>query len=324
MVNEGQDRVPVEQQPLALAGVGHIGELMGRNVELLCKNLPVASRLIEHIDEIAVFKDVLHLAGGKQVFDILSDAGGDAAPFAIAFPNLHAVRSRLFLLQQKVELIEIVARGFMGGAVDGHAVPDLILYHQHPDFLELLAKLLDVVADDAAVHIHIGVVVEHIQRTGDIDFKGGGNVLRFLFVLCAEGVIQVLQHRHILRFRVVEIVPVDDAHTTVNDGFLHRRKPVLTAHDQLAQRQDKVGFQAQRVIIIAVIQIQVHRIDIAGRTVVALAGGRQLNDLTVQTLHQRCIFALRVTDDDVILGADEKRIGDLTFCRKRLAAAGSA
>ena len=34
-------------------------------------------------------------------------------------------------------------------------------------------------------------------------------------------------------------------------------------------------------------------------------------------------FALRVTDDDVILGADEKRIGDLTFCRKRLTAAGS-
>ena len=64
VVNEGQDRVAVEQQPLALTGVGHIGELMRRNVELLCENLPVASGLIEHIDEIAVFKDVLNLAAG--------------------------------------------------------------------------------------------------------------------------------------------------------------------------------------------------------------------------------------------------------------------
>ena len=165
-------------------------------------------------------------------------------------------------------------------------------------------------------------MVEHIQRTGDIDFKGGGDVLRFFFILRTEGVIQVLQQRHILRFRVIEVVPVDDA--AVDDGLFHRGKPVLAADDQLTQRQNEVGFQAQRVIIVAVIQIQVHRIDVAGRTVVALAGGRQLNDLTVQALHQRCIFALRVTDDDVILGADEERIGDLTFCRKRLTAAGSA
>ena len=167
-------------------------------------------------------------------------------------------------------------------------------------------------------------MVEHIQRTGDVDFQSGGDVLRFLFILRTEGVIQVLQQRHILRFRVIEVVPVDDANAAVDDGLFHRGKPVLAADDQLAQRQNEVGFQAQRVIIVAVIQIQVHRIDVAGRTVVALAGGRQLNDLTVQTLHQRRIFALRVTDDDVILGADEKRIGDLALCRKRLAAAGSA
>ena len=124
-------------------------------------------------------------------------------------------------------------------------------------------------------------MVEHIQRTGDVDFQCSGNVLRFLFILRTEGVIQVLQQRHILRLRVVEVIPVDDAHATVDDGLFHRGKPVLAADDQLAQRQNEVGFQAQRVIIVAVIQIQVHRIDIAGRTVVSLAGGRQLNDLTV-------------------------------------------
>lgn len=64
MVHKRQDGGAVEQKSLALAGVGHIGELMRRNVELLCENLPVASGLIEHIDEIAVLKNVLNLAAG--------------------------------------------------------------------------------------------------------------------------------------------------------------------------------------------------------------------------------------------------------------------
>ena len=48
MVNKGQDHVAEEQQTFAFAGVGHIGKLVGRNVELLCENLPITIRLIEY------------------------------------------------------------------------------------------------------------------------------------------------------------------------------------------------------------------------------------------------------------------------------------
>lgn len=116
----------------------------------------------------------------------------------------------------------IVASRFMGVAVDGHMVPHMVLYDEHPDFLELLAQLLDVVADDADVHSHVRAMIKHIQRTGDIDFQSGGAVLRFLFILRTDGVIQVIQQRHILRLRVIEVFPVDDANTTINDGFFHR------------------------------------------------------------------------------------------------------
>ena len=37
---------------------------MRGDIELFGENLPVAAGLIEHEDEIAVLKDVLHLAGG--------------------------------------------------------------------------------------------------------------------------------------------------------------------------------------------------------------------------------------------------------------------
>ena len=42
MVNKGQDHVAEKQQTFTFTGVGHIGKLVGRDVELLCKDLPIA------------------------------------------------------------------------------------------------------------------------------------------------------------------------------------------------------------------------------------------------------------------------------------------
>ena len=50
---------------------------MRGNAQLLGENLPVPARLVEHIHEVGVLKDVLHLTGRKQVFDILSNSGWD-------------------------------------------------------------------------------------------------------------------------------------------------------------------------------------------------------------------------------------------------------
>ena len=123
--------------------MGHIAELMGRNTQLFGENLPVAARLVEHIHEVGVFKDVLHLAAGKQVLHVLGDACRDAAPLAEPLPNLHRVGGGLFLFQEQVHLVDVVAGRLAGGPVDGDAVPHLVLDHQHPDLFQLLAQLLD-------------------------------------------------------------------------------------------------------------------------------------------------------------------------------------
>ena len=228
---------------------------MRGDVELLCQNRPVAGGLVEHINVVAVFKDVLHLAGGKQVFDILRDTCRDAAPLSKTLPNLDGVGRSLFLMQQQVHLVDVETGGLASGAVFGDSVPYRVLHNQHPDFFELFAQLADVKADHAGVNVDVGAVIEHIERTGDIDFKRGGDVLRLLFVLPPQLVIQVLQHRHILRRGIVEIVPIDQPHTAVNDGFLHRLQAVLAAYDQLAERKDEVGFQRQRVFIVRVVEV---------------------------------------------------------------------
>ena len=74
-----------------------------------------------------------------------------------------------------------------------------------PIFLQLLAQLLDVVADNAVVDVHIALMVEHIEGAGHIDFQRRGDVLCFLFLLRPQQVVKILQNGHILRAGVIEI-----------------------------------------------------------------------------------------------------------------------
>ena len=84
---------------------------MRRNVQPLCQNTSVIACLIQHIDEIRVFEDVGNLRGTKQVFDILGDAGGQAAPFTESLPDFYGVGGCLLLLQKQMELVNLVSGG---------------------------------------------------------------------------------------------------------------------------------------------------------------------------------------------------------------------
>ncbi|CAN4000872.1 hypothetical protein ICNMLN_ICNMLN_04935, partial [Dysosmobacter welbionis] len=78
-----------------------MGQLMRRNVQPLCQNTSVIACLIQHIDEIRVFEDVGNLRGTKQVFDILSNTGRQAAPFTESLPDFYGIGCRLFFLQKQ-------------------------------------------------------------------------------------------------------------------------------------------------------------------------------------------------------------------------------
>jgi hypothetical protein len=55
-INERQDRAAVDDKPLARFGIGDMLRLFGRYVQLFHEDFPVARRLIEKIQKIAVFK----------------------------------------------------------------------------------------------------------------------------------------------------------------------------------------------------------------------------------------------------------------------------
>ena len=78
-------------------------------MHLLCENLAVSACLVEHIHEVRVFKDVLHLTAAQKVFDILGDTCRNTAPFSESLPDFHRIGGGLLLLQKQVHLVDVVA-----------------------------------------------------------------------------------------------------------------------------------------------------------------------------------------------------------------------
>ena len=78
----------------------NVRKLMRAYVQLPRQNLPVASGLIEHENEIGILQNILNFPGSKQILTILRNAGWDCAPLPEPLPNLHAPCGQLPFQQE--------------------------------------------------------------------------------------------------------------------------------------------------------------------------------------------------------------------------------
>ena len=101
--------------------------------------------------------------------------------------------------------IDVIAGAFPFSPVGGHAAPDLVLDDEHAQLFQLLAQFFDVKADQAVLNIHVGSMVEDIERAGDINLQRRCNQPGFLFRLLQKDSVQVAQDRVIFRFGLIEI-----------------------------------------------------------------------------------------------------------------------
>ena len=60
-------------------------------------------------------------------------------------------------------------------------------------------------------------------------------MLGLLFLLGEKRLIEILQDRHVLRSRILEVLLIDLMHAAVDDCLLHRLQALLAADDELAQ-----------------------------------------------------------------------------------------
>jgi len=209
VIRKRQDDIIEEQQPVARLGVGHIGKLLGGDVQPLRHQLAVARGQVQQVDKIAVFQNVFNLRRGKQVLRVLRRPGRDAAPLPETLPDLGAVCRRLFLLQEQVKFVHEIPGGPSNGAVHRDGVPHCVLDNEHPWLFQILAEALDIEADKAVSDIHGGAVVEEVERAVYIQVKCLRHTLCLRDALRHERVQQIAQHGHILRPRIREVRLID-------------------------------------------------------------------------------------------------------------------
>jgi hypothetical protein len=191
MVDERHDTAAIKDKPLAFSGPGDEFQLVRADPEVLREDRPVFRRLVQHADIFGVLENVLDLPAAQKILDILGNAGRDAAPFTEALPDLDGILRCLFLAEQQVELVDEIPCRLLLIAVDGNAVPDLVLHDKHAQLFELLAEILDVVAHDAVYNIDIGTVIEDVEGSVDIELKCRGDTLCLDFALLKELLVEV-------------------------------------------------------------------------------------------------------------------------------------
>ena len=74
-----------------------------------------------------------------------------------------------------MELVDVVASDLLFLTVCGNPVPHGILNDQHTDLFELVAKLLNIEADDTIAHINVGAMIKEVLAAVYEHFKGIGH-----------------------------------------------------------------------------------------------------------------------------------------------------
>ena len=78
----------------------YIRKLVRADIQLLCKNLSVTYRLVEHVDKIRVLKDILNFLGSKKILYVLGDSSRNSSPFSETLPDLNSI-GRCLVLTEK-------------------------------------------------------------------------------------------------------------------------------------------------------------------------------------------------------------------------------
>ena len=92
---------------------------------------------------------------------------------------------------EKVHFVNVEAGGLVGLPVFADPAPHLILDHLHPEFFELFPQLLNHIAHNPAVDLHVGAVVEYVEGTGHVNFQRRGKPLGLRLRLLAQERVEV-------------------------------------------------------------------------------------------------------------------------------------
>ena len=164
-----------------------------------------------------------------------------------------------------MELVNVVASDLLFLTVCENSVPHGILYDQHTDFFELIAKFLNIKADDTITHINVGAVIKEVLAAVYEHFKRICYT-KSDFALLIKLLLQIGEKRHLFRCRfILDKMLVDALNTFIDNRAFLSGKTVATSDNDLAKRDQKVGLIGDHFHRIAekeIINRNIHRIQV--------------------------------------------------------------
>ena len=291
------------------------------DLQQLGQLLLVRSRLGKQQQELAVGKHHSGCVGIETFLHILGDACHHRGVFTESLPcliqKLAAVIGHIPFsqgIEEQVDLIDVHMSVLSFLPVGNDPVKDGIQHDQQAHRLETFAQLLDIIANDPVLRVHIGLMGKDIQAAFCKQFQSQRQPMCFRLRLLEQIVIQIQQCGRI-PFVCFQIILIDVLQAPVNDALVPWfNRPMLQL---LAKRHDKFTFEHQRIAAFAIFCGNIQCIDMIGSVC------RNGYDLTAQGVDQGAILPFRIDHDDIVVSAQGNG-GDLLLGCKALAGAGNA
>ena len=119
----------------------------------------------------------------QKVVYVLRDTGTERPVLTDSLPESEQEVRRVFVLEQKVDLVNENESIFTLRSVCRYPVQNTVEDYEHTDGKKLLAEVENVVADESVIDVNVRFLCERIKRTFRKEFYCEGDILRLRFLL---------------------------------------------------------------------------------------------------------------------------------------------
>ena len=194
----------------------------------------------------------------QKILDILRNARNERTVLADTLPQGKEKVCGVFMLEKEIDFINEDIGLSPSRLVRCNSIEDIIKHHKHPDRHQCSAEIVNVIADQALLGIHIGFTRKGIKAAACKEFQRERNILCFRFRLRFEFFIEIFQRRCPTAKAASHISVQQICRTAVNERLLLRSE---VAYRLLTQGQHILGFQRNGVLPVGIVHIDVHGID---------------------------------------------------------------
>ena len=186
LILEWNDAARAEEQSFTGFRITDVGELRIGNAQEVGKLLPVGGRLVEQGYELTVREHRPGIIGLQKLLDVLADTRIAGSAFTCPLPLLKQEVGAVLAPEEQVDLVYENERHAALLAVAEHAVVDGVEHDEHTHGAQVLAEIVDVVADVRIVGCDVRLIRKGIERTIGKQLDRKGKFLGFGFGLSEQ------------------------------------------------------------------------------------------------------------------------------------------